>query len=465
MKNTMYGKLLVSLLMSILILFGACQKASETKSNLILITVDTLRADHLGIYGYKRQTSPNLDQLAKEGIWFKDAYSQSATTGASHVSLFTSRYPQSHGVLANREKFPDFTTIMDTFRAAGYATAGFVSSAVLVGDFGANKEFDHFDETLNRAEKNRTKRYERPAQDTLLATTKWIQQKKTPFFIWIHLIDPHGPYDAPVEPNYFVNDGFYQNENRVLDFAASNWDLNKIPLYQRIHNRKEVAFYMARYDAEIRYTDKALGSFISFLKQNKLYDNTSIVLTADHGETMAEPNHLRPFSHSTIAYEEVVRVPLIWKSSKSIKSEKLDPSKITRLIDVFPTLCSLYGLKKPGTAQGIDLLKENRDNNPVFSFGAYGTEALEKKIGTQFTVLDGGFRYLIRTDNSAEELYDHKNDPAEKVNVLEKHPEKVNQFRKELKGFFEKVPKAQSKSMHVSEEQGEKLKALGYTQQ
>ena len=101
----------------------------------------------------------------------------------------------------------------------------------------------------------------------------------------------------------------------------------------------------------------------------------------------------------------------------------------------------------------------------VFSFGAYGTEFLEKKIGTQFTVLNGDFRYLIRTDNSAEELYDHKNDPAEGVNVAADHPEKMDEFRKELKAFFEKVPKAEGQSMHISEEQAEKLKALGYTQQ
>jgi arylsulfatase len=450
-----------------LILFAAavgCAKPKPEKSNFVLITVDTLRADHLGIYGYKRATSPNLDTLAKEGTWFRNCYSQSATTGASHVSLFTSRYPQSHGVLANREKFPDFASIMDAFRTAGYSTAGFVSSAVLAGDFGINKKFDHFDENLNRAEKNRANRYERTAKDTLLAVQKWIEATKAPFFIWIHLIDPHGPYQAPENADYFVTDALYKKEGPILEFAASNWEFNKIPLYQRLDNKKEADFYIARYDAEIRYTDEALGIFFNFLKNKNIYEDTAIAITADHGETMAEPNHLRHFSHSTIAYEEVVRVPLILKGTNLVNFAKLDSSKTIRLMDIFPTVCSLFGLKKPSGLQGVDFTNTDQPGN-VFSFGAYGTEFLEKKIGTQFTILDGDFRYLVRTDNSAEELYDHKNDPAERVNVADNHPEKVAQFRKELKTFFEKVPKAESQSMHISEEQAEKLKALGYTHQ
>ncbi|HSE39806.1 MAG TPA: sulfatase, partial [Acidobacteriota bacterium] len=303
--------------------FAACRNYQE-KSNLVLITVDTLRADHLGIYGYKRQTSPNLDRLAKEGHWFKNSYSQSATTGASHVSLFTSRYPQSHGVLANREKFPQFTSIMDTFRTNGYSTAGFVSSAVLAGDFGIGKKFNHFDETLTRAEKNRTNRYERTAKETLLAAQKWIERTKAPFFVWIHLIDPHGPYEAPEKPDQFVNDAYYKDETAILEFAPSNWDLNKIPLYQRLDNNKEAAYYTARYDAEIRYTDEALGLFLRFLEHSNHYENTVLIVTADHGETMAEPNHLRHFSHSTIAYEEVVRVPLIVKGSESVDFSKIN---------------------------------------------------------------------------------------------------------------------------------------------
>ncbi|HSE42732.1 MAG TPA: hypothetical protein VLH08_18330, partial [Acidobacteriota bacterium] len=140
-------------------------------------------------------------------------------------------------------------------------------------------------------------------------------------------------------------------------------------------------------------------------------------------------------------------------------------ARTARLIDVFPTLCSLFGFKKPAGLQGIDLSNNDGKTDPVFSFGAYGTEFLEKKVGTQFTILNGDFRYLIRTDNSSEELYDHKSDPQERTNLSQSHPEKLNQFRKELKTFFEKVPKAEGQSMHISEEQAEKLKALGYTQQ
>ena len=126
---------------------------------------------------------------------------------------------------------------------------------------------------------------------------------------------------------YLLNDAFSETENPIIEFAASNWEFNKIPLYQRLDNKKEAAYYIARYDAEIRYTDEALGTFFRFLKNSRVYDNTAIVVTADHGETMAEPNHLRHFSHSTIAYEEVVRVPMILKGTNSVDFQKLDSSK------------------------------------------------------------------------------------------------------------------------------------------
>src|SRR5690606_14625771 len=154
------------------------------------------RADHLGFAGYPRDTSPNLDRLAKEGVWFSRVYSHSATTGAAHASLFTSLPPREHGVTANSQPFPDKPSLMRALGERGWYTAGFVSSFVMSRKSKVQHHFDHFDDELTTPEPNRRTRYERPAEQTVDAALAALdaRPKDKPFFFWLHLIDPHGPY-------------------------------------------------------------------------------------------------------------------------------------------------------------------------------------------------------------------------------------------------------------------------------
>lgn len=447
------------------LLFGCQRQAATQRPDVILITVDTLRADHLSMNGYPRDTSPNLDRLALNGISFHNCYSQSATTGASHASLFTSRYPQNHGVLANREKFPPGPSLMDSFRQAGYTTAGFVSSVVLGRNFDIAERFDHFDDHLTRPELNRESRAERPAAETLQAALQWLKsERKHPVFVWIHLIDPHGPYVPPVDADRYVGDTLYQSNQEALEFAKTNWDENKIPLYQKQEPHNNAAFYIARYDAEIHYADQALGHFFEAIRQTNSQDNTILVITADHGETMTEPGHRHFFSHSVVAYEEDVHVPLIATGKCENKDfRKLPADLVVRLIDVAPTLLDMAKIPADRSFQGRSLFASAPTSIDVFSFGAYGNQQLENNIGTQFTLFQAPWRYIRNTKDGSEELYDHRVDRMEENNVIGAQPDIHRSMKDTLANFFKTQPRGVTKPIQVSPEDEEKMHSLGYT--
>ena len=345
-------------------------------THFILITIDTLRADHLGVYGYARDTSPALDALAREGKAFARCYAQSVTTRASHASLFTATYPRTHGVLSNFEVYLDRPSLFTVLRARGYTTAGFVSSAVLNRNFGVQHQLDHFDDTLTTTELNRPSMSERPARDTLAAALAYIEEQSSgrPFFVWIHLIDPHGPYAAPVEPDRFVGDAHAKPGQRSLPLGASNVGFGDIPKYQIIGGKADPDYYVARYDAEIRYADDELAAFFSRLRELDLYDQTLLVVTADHGETLDEPTHHRHFAHEFLTYEEDARIPLIVREpAGGRRLAALDADALVLSIDVAPTLLDLLGAQIPAEFEGRSLLREFRaPDDPAFSLGSYG---------------------------------------------------------------------------------------------
>jgi arylsulfatase len=444
---------------------GGRAPARSAPANLILITVDTLRADHLGAYGYPLATSPSLDALAREGTVFAACYSQSATTAASHATLFTSRYPQSTGVRSNAERFPDQPSLMAVLRHNGYTAAGFVSSVVVGRKFGIQKEFDAFDDAATTTEATRRERGERPAEATLAAALAKVDEiaGRGPFFLWVHLIDPHGPYQAPREPDRFVGDPHYAPERRELAIGASNWVWGEIPAYQALPGATDAALYLARYDGEIRYVDDALGGFLAGLRARSLYDDSFVVVTADHGETLLDAAHKRLFSHGTIAYEEVVRVPLIVKEPRGVRSlDELRDERV-RLLDLAPTLLALLDLPPEPGFQGRDIRGPGGGARlPVFSFGSYGSTRLESRVGTQFTVLKGSFRYLLNTLDGSEELYDHTSDPGEARNLAPANPAVREALRQELADFLTRTPRAGSELIEESREHSEALKALGY---
>lgn len=458
------GCRLLAVAVAIGLLAGACERRPSGPANAILITIDTLRADHLGIDGYRRDTSPNLDAVARAGTWFPRCYAQSVTTRASHASLFTGCYPRTHGVLANSETFPaERPSIMTALRTRGYVAAGFVSSVVVNRKFGVHAQFDHFDDDTTTAEQNRPNMAERPARATLDAAARWLDQRDPakPFFLWVHLIDPHGPYTAPEEPDRYVGDAHAKPGQRALPLGESNIGFHDIPRYQILNGVRDPDYYVARYDAEIRYADAALGDFFATLRTSGLFDRTLVVVTADHGETLDEPNHQRYFSHGLVAYEEDARIPLIVREpAGGERLSRVDTKRPILSIDVAPTMLDLLGVEIPAAFEGRSVVPAVRaDEEVIYSFGSYGTPIQEQRMGTQLSVRRGPWRYVFNTIDGREELYDHRADPAETANVGAAHPTELAELR-QLVADFRKG--ARNPESPLSDDEREKLRALGY---
>ena len=277
------------------LLLTTCQPYTSERPNVLFISIDTLRSDHTSPYGYKHDTTPTLQRIAREGAQFKQAYSPTSTTGPTHATLFTGLYPISHGVIKNGLTFaPQQPTLAEQLQAHGYQTAAIVGSFVLHRQFGWKHGFEEYQDDFERAtstvkRKQFLKRtveagFDRRANEGTRPAIKWLRNHQenghAPFFLFLHYFDPHTPYLPPAE--------FGSRFRPTGDLTQT-------------HER------IARYDGEIAYLDAALGRLMRFLDESGLRDNTLLVITADHGEGLMERGY---FAHEFHIYEELVRVPL-----------------------------------------------------------------------------------------------------------------------------------------------------------
>ncbi len=445
---------------------GTPEGGRTVPPNVVLVTIDTLRADHLSLYGYARDTATELTALASEGAVFQACYTQSTTTGASHASLFTSRHPRSCGVTSNNEAFPRIPSLMDALGSAGYVRAGFVSSVIVGRRFRIEAEFDHFDDEFTGHELNRDFNLERPAGPTFAAAANWLRKRPAdrPFFVWVHLIDPHGPYQPPVDADVYVDDAFYGRDRRELELSGDVPSDDVVPAYQRIGKNRDAAFFVARYDAEIRYVDRALGVFIRELGRTGELASTIVVVTSDHGETLAERGHRRIFSHGATTYEELSRVPLVMLGARGgLDPRRLDTAARVRLIDIAPTLLRMTGVPQPVGFEGRDLFAERQTaEDPIYTFSAYGPTHPEASLGTQFSVLAGGYRYIANSPDDREELYRVHADPSGQRDVSAAEAEVREELRGQLRRFLAATPEAAAEAIPNSPEWVEQLRSLGY---
>ncbi len=252
-------------------------KTSITRPNIIFFTVDTLRADHLRLYGYPRETMPTVSAFAKSALIFDNAVVPRGSTRPSYASMLTGLYPFHHGVRSNGAVLHnDITTLPEILRKNGYHTAAFVSNFVLISELsGLSQGFDVYDDRLDDRGRDQPN-IERIAAHTLNAIMEWLAtEPPQPFFLFINVIDPHGPYDPPDKFR-----GLYPTKKQ------RNLTMTQIPksqLYEGITNFYD---YVNRYDAEIRYVDEIFAALVYELKNRNLWDSSLFVFTADHGESM-----------------------------------------------------------------------------------------------------------------------------------------------------------------------------------
>ncbi|MCP4147295.1 MAG: sulfatase-like hydrolase/transferase, partial [bacterium] len=404
----------------------------ETDSglNLLFITIDTMRDDHIGAYGYKEAQTPNLDRLANNGALFENCYSPVPVTLPAHSSIFTGKYPIAHHVRDNGSFFLDDSeiTLAEKMKELDYDTYGVIASFVLLSKFGINQGFDGYDDSLSGDQLINSFDSEIKAEQVYGKFAKWFdnRDKERNFFAWVHFYDPHTPYNAPAE---------YSNE-----FGT---DLQ------------------GRYDAEVAYTDFYIGKLIARLESQHCLANTLLIITGDHGEAFGEHNE---FGHALFCYEENLRVPLIF-SNPEIFPEPLQVSCRANLIDIMPTVLELFADKIPSQLQGkslVNLLSGGKKNNPDSQRSFY-FESMHGKEEFGWAPLTGmlkdNHKFISLPD---PELYDLNNDKKERNNLFWKQNRFAKELDKELMNLAAGYTKTGGAQRALTEEDKKHLQSLGY---
>lgn len=432
--------------------------------NVLLITIDTLRADHLGYHGYQRDTSPFLDGFAAESVAFMNAGVQVPKTVPSLASILSARYPAGSSVLSNHHKLPQrVLTLAEVLASNGYATAAVTTNANLIPERGFAQGFEEF-------------QFLSPIRNAEAVTTTALERLALgfdrDFFLWLHYIDPHGPYTPPAPYDLmFVDDQYYDADRRVeleyepLEGYNENYVLGAVPRYVQRPLREdprnmEADYYVARYDGEIRYLDAQLERLLEGLRSTGLLDRTIVAFTSDHGEAMGEHNYY--FEHGWFVYEDQVHVPLLLRVPGSTSPERIQ-SEI-EVINLGSTLLDYLGIDPPEVFQGSSLrpLIEGQTKAPRQRYSQTPTEELPHH---HLSLRVGPWKYITGGDNH-EELYNLQQDPAETRNLVAERADVVELMRQRiLSGPWVDGAAESSEKLDTDElsaEVVEDLRALGY---
>lgn len=437
------------LLITLLWLFSRLQSSPPVRitpgANLLVITLDTTRADHIGIYGYQPAQTPNIDAIARKGVRFENTYTPVPLTLPAHCSLFTGDIPLAHGVRNNgRYRLPGQSdTLAEILQRCGYTTAAFVSSFTLESRFGLDQGFTTYNDNLS-VKKGQVKTYssERPAESVFADFSAWFesccrQEKNKKFFAWVHFFDPHMPY-APPGP---FKSQFQQNP----------------------------------YDGEIAYMDVYIGKIMALLEEKRMLANTLVVVVGDHGEAFGEHGE---FGHMMFCYEENLKVPLVFCAPGRLPENKTIADR-ANLVDVMPTILEFLAVPLPtdagagrgvgpvaGTSvRGVSLLPliagTAAKERPFYIESVFPTEALG--CAPVKGLIKGEYKFI---DLPQPELYHLPADPGEKENLYFKQNTIAKQLKQTLTQIMKQyelsaVSAAQS-GRRLSPEEERKLKSLGY---
>ncbi len=432
--------------------------------NVIVITIDSLRADRLGSYGYDlRNTSPNIDRFAEDSVLFTKAYAQASATSQSVSSFMTSKSPSKFpgsyrlgGYKLDYEK----VTLAEMLKENGYTTAGIVTNAWFKEEMGFAQGFDDYYFRF------RGETYKPPyisSNEVNKLASGWLKENKDKkFFLWLHYMEPHMPYINHEEYQY---DPGYQGK-----FKDSFGTLVEEDKYKNPDSKltdEELYHINALYDGEINYVDNSIGNLLSELKEMGLYNNTVIIFTADHGEEFKERGGV---GHGYTLYNELINVPLIIKvpGVENVKSDNQ-----VRLMDVMPTILDILKVKTDRYFDGVSLL-------PLLDREDYNLEVYSKMVTHHSSIISKDEWKLIlkfmelkfepgkhrrwEKIETRKELYNLKEDPDEQNNLIDEYPETAKKLEKrlmELQMIKEDKPQKESDD-EISKRTKEELRSLGY---
>lgn len=404
--------------------WSQARNGKAARPSVFLITIDTLRADHVHCFGYQQINTPALNSLAKDGILFSQAFTPSPITNTSHTTILTGLLPSSHGVTDFAIPLaPSHATWAELLHNEGYHTAAFIGAVILDSKTlapGLDRGFDHYDNFPEHPQtKSRWGRVERRGMDVVQRAETWlIAHRAAPHFVWVHLYDPHDPYEPP-------------------------------PPYSQIYKDR-------LYDGEIAYADSALAHFLAYLKKQGWYENSLIVVVGDHGEGLGEHHE---DTHGIFLYDTTTHVPLIIK----LPQERYAGNRVAaqvRTTDILPTMLELAGMRVPQHLDGQSLrpyfvAKETANRT------AFGETDYPLRFGWAplRSVREGGFKFI---EAPRPELYDLKTDPKEIQNQYQPWNSTVQQLRAELAKWRAQIPAQPHSAGAVGQGTTDELKALGY---
>jgi len=450
-------------------LTGACRPRSRVYDNVVLVTIDTLRRDHLGAYGYPLDTSPFLDHLAERGALFDQAISTSSLTGPSHASILTSRYPYEHGVVVNGVKIaPSIRTLAEDFAAAGFATAAYVSVQQLESVSRGFATVDTPEDEGSRGGDRKAAGRFRLADVTVARASRWIDQR-TPgerFFLWVHLFDVHESRGYDDIPASFAQKLSVQRREMLPAYFLLAQDRFGVAL----RAQSPLLSRLLIYDAKIAYVDAALKRLFDFVDGQKFGAKTLWVVTADHGEGLMSHGY---YGHGRYLYQEQVHVPLIFYGRDVPWAGRRIPN-LVRHVDLLPTLEQFAGL--PAVAgEGhhgqslVPLLRGSRgafSSPPAFSERRPRDNSHKRKDwepGLVIAAQAGGIKYIWHQFGQ-DEIYDLRNDPLELTSRVGPLPAEARKLKRFLHGQARAIEATGLHTNPPREEQKyrKELEALGY---
>jgi len=350
-------------------------RPEDARRSVLLVTLDTLRADHLGAYGHPEPVSPRFDALAARGVLYERAVAASSRTAPAHATIMTSRYVRDHtvGHRNGATQLEAEHTLARTFRDAGFRTAAFVSNTMLRRRIGLHDGFEVFDDELPDRELTRFV-YERHADKTAERALAWLESVDAPWFLWVHYNDPHGPYTPPEAYRQFAGAavGTVQRDDTPLEPLDRQRGFRGLPAYQVLGKLRRPSEYRALYAGEVRYADEALGRLVESAERAAGSGGLVLLVTADHGESFGEEGFW--LSHGYATTPDLCHVPFL------LVAPGLRPGRSPELVhhvDVMPTLLELVGLDAPPSSAGLPLGRHWRTGETLperVVFADVGTE-------------------------------------------------------------------------------------------
>ncbi|MDA8019426.1 MAG: sulfatase-like hydrolase/transferase [Thermoanaerobaculia bacterium] len=434
----------VSVVAVLAILLVGCVAESAERPNVILIVIDTLRADHLGAYDNQRSVSPNLDAFAEQATLFEAASSQAPHTIPSVLQLMSSRYKQ------GRALSPDTPTLAELLSDAGYRTGAIVENA--------NFEFEKeacglprgFDQFFRNGLIDREHVFEQhwksptPADVITAQARRWLSglNPDQPFFLWLHYFDPHDPYLPPYSAD--MEELSWEADSSMTGDIRATRLFPKTGVDPGVVKEEDRRHLIRLYDAEIRYLDQSLGELFSFLREQRLFEDALIIVTADHGESFGEHGQ---WTHGTALYEQQIGIPLIVKYPDQTLGRRMEEP--VELLDVTPTVLDVTEVKTEARFDGRSLVNPGR--RAAFAFWK-----------DEWYVRTREWKLLHRSGTT--QLFHISKDASEQFDVANDHPDVVEKLAGMRRARLRQIEASDDELEAVSREAVEQMKSLGYFQ-